>query len=78
MRQTDVNKWRTRLRGLRGKNGLKTGSGKMTIQKFLLIGFFGVLGTHLVYLGELSQLKYTVVKNKTLSYSQFIDEYLHR
>ena len=34
--------------------------------------FFGIFATHLVYLGELSQIKYTAVKNKSLHYRWFI------
>ena len=40
--------------------------------------FFGAFATHLIYLGELSQIKYTAVRNKSLHYSQFVEDYLHR
>ena len=40
----------------------------MTGKKFCLFMFFGIFATHLVYLGELSQIKYTAVKNKSLHY----------
>jgi len=49
----------------------------MTGKKFCLFMFFGIFATHLVYLGELSQIKYTAVKNKSLHYSQWRDQYLH-
>ena len=38
--------------------------------------FFGIFATHLVYLGELSQIKYTAVKNKSLHYRWFIFAFL--
>ena len=44
----------------------------MTGKKFCLFMFFGIFATHLVYLGELSQIKYTAVKNKSLHYRWFI------
>ena len=50
----------------------------LTIKKFCLFLFFGAFATHLVYLGELTQIKYTAVRNKSIHYSQYVEEYLHR
>ena len=49
----------------------------MTGKKFCLFMFFGAFATHLVYLGELTQIKYTAVRNKSIHYSQWLDQYLH-
>ena len=49
----------------------------LTVKKFCLFVFFGVFATQLIYLGELSQIKYTARRNKSIHYSQYIDEYLH-
>ena len=46
-------------------------------KKFCLFIFFGAFATHLVYLGELTQIKYMAVKNKSVHYSQFVDDFLH-
>merc|ERR1712062_2362 len=50
---------------------------KLTFKKFCLFFFFAAFATHLVYLGELAQIKYTTVRNKSIHYSQFVEEFLH-
>ena len=65
-----------RLRGLKRRSAALAVS--MTPKKFCLFMLFGAFATHLIYLGELSQLKYTAVRNKSLHYSQFVEHYLHR
>ena len=50
---------------------------QLTFKKFCVFLFFGAFATHLVYLGELTQIKYTAVRNKSIHYSQFVEEYLH-
>ena len=50
---------------------------KLTFKKFCLFFFFAAFATHLVYLGELTQIKYTAVRNKSIHYSQYVEEYLH-
>ena len=47
------------------------------MKKFCLFVFFGVFATQLIYLGELSQIKYTTKRNNSIYYNQYIDEYLH-
>jgi hypothetical protein len=49
----------------------------MTVKKFVLFMCFGAFATHLIYLGELAQIKYTAVRNKSIHYSQFVEDYLH-
>ena len=46
-------------------------------KKFCIFMFFGVFATHLIYLGELTQIRYTAAKNKSITYSKFVDDYLH-
>ena len=50
---------------------------QLTFKKFCIFLFFGAFATHLVYLGELTQIKYTAVRNKSIHYNQFVEEYLH-
>ena len=50
---------------------------QLTFKKFCLFISFGAFATHLIYLGELTQIKYTAVRNKTIHYSQFVEDYLH-
>lgn len=50
---------------------------KMTGKKFCFFLVFGGFATHLVYLGELAQIKYTAVRNKSMHYTQFVEDYLH-
>ena len=49
----------------------------LSVKKFCLFVFFGVFATQLIYLGELSQIKYTTKRNNSIYYNQYIDEYLH-
>ena len=59
------------------KFGINQKKSGLTVKKFCLFVFFGVFATQLIYLGELSQIKYTSRRNKSILYSQYIDEYLH-
>ena len=40
----------------------------LTVKKFCLFMFFGIFATHLVYLGELTQIRYTAIRNKSKHY----------
>ena len=39
--------------------------------------FFGGFATHLVYLGELTQIRYSAARNRSMHYTQFVRNYLH-